>query len=141
MKIRKANAIWMGDLKSGNGEVQFGDKQNKMKYSFASRFEEGDGTNPEELIGAALSGCHAMALAHALSQKGYQPIEVETTAAVHLDKNDEGFYIPKILLSVNAKINGIEEAEFNSIAEEVAKACPIAKALKAVEIHVESKLM
>ena len=141
MKVRKANAIWTGDLKSGNGEVQFGENQTKMKYSFASRFEEGDGTNPEELIGAALSGCHAMALAHALSQKGYQPVEVDTTAAVHLDKNDQGFYIPKILLSVKANIKGIKEEEFHTIAEEVSKACPIAKALKAVEIHVESKLI
>jgi osmotically inducible protein OsmC len=140
MKIRKANAIWMGDLKSGNGEVQFGDKQTRMKYSFASRFEEGDGTNPEELIGAALSGCHAMALAHALAQKGYKSIRVDNTAAVYLDKTDEGFGITKIVLTVEAEINGVSEDEFQQIATDVAKACPIAKALKAVSIDVEAKL-
>ena len=91
MPIRKAHAQWEGNLTDGQGIVKFGSFSGA--YSFASRFENGEGTNPEELIGSAHAGCYSMALAHEIAQKGYTPKRITTDALVHLDKVGDGFSI------------------------------------------------
>ena len=107
MPVRKANAIWKGDLKSGNGFVKGESGNIEAEYSFPSRFETGSGTNPEELIGAAHAGCYSMALANGLSKAGFTPNKVETTASVHLEKVGEGFKITKIELDIGP-LSGVE---------------------------------
>jgi osmotically inducible protein OsmC len=139
MPIRKANAVWEGDLLKGKGTMRFGSFEGP--YSFSSRFEEGRGANPEELIGAAFAGCFSMALSHELAQKGHIPTSVESTAEVHLDKGDEGFSISTIHLSVQGKVPGIQEQDFRQFAEGASKNCPVAKALTGVKISVESSLL
>jgi osmotically inducible protein OsmC len=109
-------------------------------YSFASRFENGDGTNPEELIAAAHAGCFSMALAGALSQAGHEPESVQTTAVVHLDKGDAGFSITRSDLTTEVKVDGLDDAEFQGYAEEAEKTCPVSRALGAIEIGLDAKL-
>ena len=110
-------------------------------YSFASRFEEGKGTNPEELIGAAHAGCFSMALSHELFQAGYSPKRISTTAEVHLDKAGEGFKITAIGLTTEAEIPRIEENEFLKHAETAKKNCPVSQVLSGTEIKLEAKLL
>jgi osmotically inducible protein OsmC len=110
-------------------------------YSFASRFEEGTGTNPEELIGAAHAGCFSMALAAALSKNGYNPTRVETKASVHLTKAAEGFAISAIDLETEAQVPGIDAAKFQELADEAKKGCPVSKALAGTEIRLQAKLV
>jgi osmotically inducible protein OsmC len=138
MPIRKAHAVWEGDLPKGKGTMRFGSFEGL--YSFSSRFEEGGGTNPEELIGAAFAGCFSMALSHELAQAGHTPTSIETTAEVHLDKVDEGFSISTIHLSVKGKVPGIQEQNFRKFAEGASRNCPVAKALAGVKISLESTL-
>ncbi len=138
MPIRKANAVWEGDLLKGKGTMRFGSFEGP--YSFSSRFEEGEGTNPEELIGAAFAGCFSMALSHELAQDGHTPTSVETTAKVHLDKVDAGFSISTIHLSVIGKIPGMQEEDFRKFAEGASRNCPVAKALTGVKISLEATL-
>jgi osmotically inducible protein OsmC len=113
--------------RKGKGTMRFGSFEGL--YSFSSRFEEGGGTNPEELIGAAFAGCFSMALSHELAQAGHTPTSIETTAEVHLDKVDEGFSISTIHLSVKGKVPGIQEQNFRKFAEGASRNCPVAKAL------------
>jgi lipoyl-dependent peroxiredoxin len=111
-------------------------------YSFQSRFEEGDGTNPEELIAAAHAGCFSMALSGELGRAGYDAETVETEAVVHLDKLDEGFGITRIELRTRARVPGIDADEFRQVAEVAKKGCPVSRALAAVEsIDVEAELV
>src|SRR5215470_11717442 len=110
MAVRKAEAVWNGDLKQGKGEVSLGSGAYHGAYSFASRFESGTGTNPEELIAAAHAGCFSMAFSHGLSQAGFVPKRVTTTARVHLEKTAAGFGIPRIELVCEAEVPGITEA-------------------------------
>lgn len=138
MPIRKANAVWEGDLPKGKGTMRFGSFEGS--YSFSSRFEEGWGTNPEELIGAAFAGCFSMALSHELAQEGHTPTRVETTSKVHLDKVGDGFSISAIHLSVIGKVPGIQEQDFRKFAEGASRNCPVAKALTGVKISFESTL-
>src|ERR1700680_2412454 len=98
MPVRSAQAVWEGDLKQGHGSMKLDSGSYQGAYSFASRFEGGPGTNPEELIAAAHAGCFSMALSHGLAQAGFTPKQVHTTAKVHLEKGPEGFGIPKIEL-------------------------------------------
>src|SRR5438093_13490736 len=98
MPTRNSEAVWEGDLKGGKGSVKLGSDAYQGAYSFSSRFESGTGTNPEELIAAAHAGCFSMALAHGLSQAGFPPRRVHTTAKVHLEKSGDGFAIPRIEL-------------------------------------------
>jgi osmotically inducible protein OsmC len=129
MPTRNASARWQGTLIDGSGTIRTGKGGYEGNYSFKSRFEEGEGTNPEELIGAAHAGCFSMALSKALTDAGYPPSSVETTAAVHLDKTDAGFTVTRIELSTTGDVPGIDAAEFGKIAE-VAKAnCPISRLL------------
>jgi osmotically inducible protein OsmC len=140
MAIRTADAVWQGDLKAGKGNVKFGNGAFDGQYSFTSRFEEGAGTNPEELIAAAHASCFSMALSNGLSQAGHVPDEVKTTAKVHLIKGEAGFGIPKIELVTIAKVPGIDNAAFQEQAEKAKKNCPISKLLAAAEITLDAKL-
>lgn len=109
-------------------------------YSFVSRFEDGSGTNPEELIAAAHAGCFSMALSAALGRAGHDPDSVSTTAAVHLDKGDAGFSITRVHLTTNAVVPGIEQAKFEEIANEAKANCPVSRALAGVEITLDATL-
>lgn len=140
MPTRNADARWEGSLQDGKGSVRTQTGSVDGPYSFQSRFEEGDGTNPEELIAAALAGCYSMALANELGKAGHVPDSVETTAEVHLEKGDAGFSIPRIGLRTTVAVAGIEEGEFLEIAEKTSKACPVSKALAAVDITVDARL-
>src|SRR5438067_2774002 len=108
MAVRSANAVWEGDLKGGKGTVKLGSGAFEGAYSFSSRFEEGSGTNPEELLAAAHAGCFSMALSAALGRAGHDPQRVATTAKVHLEKGDEGFRIRRVELNTNATVPGID---------------------------------
>lgn len=141
MPVRTAQAKWNGDLFAGNGTMKFGSGAFEGKYSFASRFESGTGTNPEELIGAAHSGCFSMAFAGALAEAGFKPESVETTAKVHIDKVEGGFAITLIELDTSAKVPGIDNGKFQEIAEASKKGCPVSKALAATPIQLTAKLI
>jgi osmotically inducible protein OsmC len=141
MPKRKAEARWDGSLQEGNGTMRLATGSFEGPYSFGSRFEEGDGTNPEELIAGAHAGCFSMALSADLGRAGYAAETVETTATVHLDKVGDGFGITRIELDTRAAVPGIEDAEFQSIAEQTKQNCPVSQALGAVEsIEVNAQL-
>jgi osmotically inducible protein OsmC len=140
MAIRTSDAQWNGDLKSGNGTIKLGSGAWQGQYSFSSRFEDGNGTNPEELVAAAHAGCYSMALANELSSAGFTADSVATKANVHLEKTAEGFGIPKIDLITVATVPGIDDATFQKIAEATKAACPISQLLKAAEITLDAKL-
>lgn len=133
MTIKKAEAVWTGSLREGGGKIstETGVLKN-APYGFKARFESGPGTNPEELIGAAHAGCFTMALSAALGKEGFNPVEIKTSAAVHLVQESAGFAIPKIELTTQAKVPGIEAAKFAGIAEDAKKNCPVSKALAGV---------
>ncbi|MGM0547533.1 MAG: OsmC family protein, partial [Bacteroidota bacterium] len=116
MPTRKANAQWNGDLKNGNGSMELESGSYKGKYSFASRFENGDGTNPEELIGAAHAGCFSMALSLELSEAGYDPQSINTRAEVTFDLTDDGPAITGIKLITKADVPGIGNDKFQEFA-------------------------
>jgi osmotically inducible protein OsmC len=133
MPKRTANARWDGTLQDGNGTMKMATGSYEGPYSFQSRFQEGDGTNPEELIAAAHAGCFSMALSADLGRAGHEAESVETTATVHLDKVEAGFGITRIVLDTRARVPGIDEAEFQRIAEGAKQNCPVSQALAAVE--------
>ena len=140
MPARTASARWEGGLQSGQGQVRLGSGAFEGPYSFQSRFEDGAGTNPEELIGAAHAGCFSMALTVGLERAGYSPTSVETTARVHLERGEDGFRIPRIDLETTATVPGIDDAAFQEQAEQAKAGCPVSKALAGVEIHLDAKL-
>ena len=137
MAIRSGKAIWEGDLKNGKGVLTVGSDVFTGKYTYASRFEEGDGTNPEELIGAAHAACFSMALSADLSKAGYQVNEIQTKAEVKLEKGS----ISGIKLITKAKVKDINMDEFAEIASGSKKNCPVSKALAAVDIQLEAHLI
>jgi osmotically inducible protein OsmC len=141
MADRKSTAYWEGDLKSGSGTMTLGSGAWAGAYSYSSRFEEGMGSNPEELIAAAHAGCFSMAFANALSKAGFTPDRVETVATVHLGKVDGSSTITHILLDTEVEVDGIDEDRFMEIANEAKVGCPVSKALKAVEIDLNAKLV
>lgn len=142
MATRDGSAQWKGDLKSGSGTVSvpsglFSDGS----YSFATRFEEEPGTNPEELIGAAHAGCFSMALSNILAEAGHTPNSVSTTAKVHLRQVDGQPTIAKIELVTEGDVPGIDEQEFQQYAEQAKEGCPVSRALAGVgEMSVDAKL-
>ncbi|MFL6277113.1 MAG: OsmC family protein [Blastocatellia bacterium] len=140
MATRNGSAVWEGTLKEGKGTVRLGSGAFEGQYSFASRFEEGTGTNPEELIGAAHAGCFSMALAAGLTKAGYSPNRVATTAKVHLGQSGGGFKITLIELETEADVPGIDEQAFQEQAETAKKNCPVSQALAATEITLSAKL-
>jgi osmotically inducible protein OsmC len=138
--IRKASAVWNGSLKEGKGTISTESKVlSNAQYSFSTRFENGAGTNPEELIAAAHAGCFSMALTAQLGNAGMTPESIETTAAVTLEKLEAGFTVTKIHLDVTAKIPGANAAAFETAAQNAKAGCPISRLLKA-EITMTAKL-
>lgn len=141
MPVRKADAAWNGGLKDGNGTMRLGSGAFEGRYSFTSRFEEGTGTNPEELIGAAHAGCFSMALAVGLERAGFKPEQVATSARVHLAKGEAGFAITSIELTTEAKVPGIDADTFQQHADGAKENCPVSKALAGVDITLDAKLV
>ena len=141
MPVRKADARWEGTLQQGSGQMRLGGGAYEGPYSFVSRFEEGEGTNPEELIAAAHAGCFSMALSGALGRGGFNPTSVSTTASVHLNKTDEGFRVQKIDLVTEADVPGIDDAKFQEIANTAKSTCPISVLLGgSAEITLQATL-
>jgi osmotically inducible protein OsmC len=140
MPKRRAEAVWNGDLKGGNGTMSMSSGAWSGPYSFGSRFEEAGGTNPEELIGAAHAGCFSMALSGALGRAGHAPERVATTATVHLEKVGDGFTITRIDLATEARVPGLDETAFRELAEAAKKGCPVSRALAGVDIHLDARL-
>ncbi len=140
MPVRTATAIWEGGLRDGRGNMKLGSGTFEGEYSFGSRFEQGRGSNPEELIGAAHAGCFSMALAAGLEKAGFRPRRIETTAKVSLDKGAEGFQITRIVLATRADVPGMHEAAFREQAEIAKKSCPVSRALGGTTIELEAKL-
>ncbi len=138
---RKAEARWNGGLKNGNGNLSVGSGAFSGPYSFASRFESGGGTNPEELLGAAHAGCFTMALSASLEKAGHPATTVSTTATVHLTKGDAGFSISGIDLVTRGVVPGVSEAEFQKVAEETKVGCIVSRALAAVPMTLDAKLV
>ena len=129
---RKASAVWQGDLKSGKGTLSTDSGVLKQTaYSFHSRFENGIGTNPEELLAAAHAGCFTMALAFQLQGGGYTPTEPSTEAAVTLDPEGQGFRITRSALTLRANVPNLDQATFARMAGEAEKNCPVSKVLNA----------
>jgi osmotically inducible protein OsmC len=129
MPIRTASARWQGNLTEGSGTIKTGKGGYEGNYSFKSRFEEGEGTNPEELIAAAHSGCFSMAFSKGLADAGFTGTSVETTAKVHLDKTDAGMTVTRIDLETVGAVPGIDAAGFQKIAEGAKENCPISRLL------------
>lgn len=138
---RTAVAVWQGNLKDGSGSLALGSGAFEGQYSFTSRFEEGVGTNPEELIGAAHAGCFSMALSGELSKAGYTVDEIKTEGIVSMEKGEAGFAITRIKLVSKAWVRDIEMKEFAKFATGAKENCPISKALGAVEILLEAHLL
>ncbi len=141
MKTRNAEAVWEGNLREGKGKVKLGSGAFEGAYSFATRFEEGVGTNPEELIGAAHAGCFSMALSAELGRSGYTPKRIHTTAKVRLEKVGDGFKITNIHLDTEAEVPGIDEKTFLGHAGGAKKGCPVSQALAAVDITMNARLI
>lgn len=141
MPVRTGSAKWSGNLFEGKGTVstETGVLKNTA-YDAKSRFETGNTTNPEEILGAAHAGCFSMAFANILSKAGYKVNSIETEAHVHIEKKQDGFAITRIDLSTEGKIDGIDDATFQKHAIEAKKGCPVSRALQAVEITLDAKL-
>jgi lipoyl-dependent peroxiredoxin len=138
MAIRTASAVWEGSIKEGKGKMRLGSGAFEGAYSWHSRFADGEGTNPDELIGAAHAGCFSMALSDLLTGANHVPEKIETTAKVHLG---DGPKITLIELSTKAVVPGIDVAMFQELAEKAKKGCPVSQALAAVEIKLDAKLV
>jgi osmotically inducible protein OsmC len=142
MATRSSNALWEGDLKSGKGTMTVGKGVYTGPFTFASRFEEGPGTNPEELLAAAHAGCFSMAFSNELAKAGHTPKRVETRATVHLDPDPAGgVHIGKVELVCQAQVPGIDNAKFQEIAEGARQGCPVSKLFKGAEIVLSAKLL
>ncbi len=137
---RSASAVWNGTLKEGSGTISTeSGVLRKTSYSFHTRFEDGPGTNPEELIAAAHAGCFSMALSGQLTTAGLNPQDIETTATVTLLKTEAGFTVTAVHLSVQARVPGATQEQFSTAANAAKTGCPISRLLKA-EITMEAKL-
>jgi lipoyl-dependent peroxiredoxin len=139
MAVRKAEALWEGSLREGHGLMKFGSFEGP--YSFASRFEEGYGTNPEELVGAAHAGCYSMALSAGLGRAGFTPQRIHTFATVTLGTVDGKARITQMHLNCEAEVPGIDPQAFSAIAEETRAGCPVSAALAGVQITLDAKLV
>ena len=140
MATRIGEAVWTGTLSKGKGEMETGSGTIKGPYTFASRFESGKGTNPEELIAAAHAGCFSMAFAGILEQAGFPPEKIHTTAHVTIDKSGEGFSITGITLETEAQVKGIDEKTFQEKAAAAKAGCPVSRALAGTPIRLDAKL-
>jgi lipoyl-dependent peroxiredoxin len=141
MATRTGSAVWEGTLKAGKGTVKLGSGAFEGSYSFSSRFEEGKGTNPEELIGAAEAGCFSMALSSNLEKAGHPAKRIITTATVKLEMVGGGPKITTINLNTEADVPGIDEKKFQEQAEQTKKTCPVSVALTGTQINLSAKLL
>ena len=137
--ISKASAQWEGGLKGGHGTMKPGHAP-EAQFTVGSRFEGQPSSNPEELIGAALAGCYSMALTASLERAGHQPKAVRASAEVKLEKQEAGWTIVNIALTVNAEVPGADAQKFQSIAEETKKTCPVSRALAGTTITLHASL-
>ena len=141
MPTRIASAVWTGGLKGGTGTFK-GETGIGGAYTFASRFEQARGTNPEELIAAAEASCYSMALSGALEKNGTVPSKIETSAACTVEKVDDKMTITKMAITVKATVPGIDDATFQRIAAETKVGCPVSRALmKSVELQLKAELV
>jgi lipoyl-dependent peroxiredoxin len=138
MAVRKSEATWLGNLREGKGTMQIGQTISNAPYTYASRFQSGDGTNPEELLGAAHAGCYSMFLSAVLTTAKFPPTRIHTTATVHLT---EGPTISLIELNCEAEVPNVDEKTFQEQAEAAKKGCPVSKALASVEIKLTATLL
>ena len=142
MPIRNSSAVWEGNLKDGKGNMKLGSGAYDGAYTYASRFENGKGTNPEELIGAAHAGCFSMFLAAVLAKAGHDPKRISTTARVSLTKGESGFRITAIELETEASIPGLEKNELQKFVDDAKKNCPVSRALsEEISVSVQAKLV
>ena len=139
MGVRTAQAEWQGDLQGGSGTMSIGGRFTGP-FTFSSRFEEGAGSNPEELLAAAHAGCFSMALSHGLAEAGHAPTRVSTTADVSLEMADGRPTITTIALTCDAEVPGIDDAEFQKIAAATKSGCPVSRALAGPEITLQAAL-
>lgn len=140
MAERSAKAEWKGSLMEGKGKMTPGSGLFEGAFSFGTRMGEEPGTNPEELLGASLAGCYTMALNATLEKSGKSVGSVHTDSKVFLGKDDSGFVIKHIDLETTADVDGIDDADFQRIAEDVKTSCPISKALASVTINLKANL-
>jgi lipoyl-dependent peroxiredoxin len=140
MPTRNAHAEWNGSIGEGSGTMALGSGAFEGKYSFKSRMEDGPGTNPEELIGAAHAGCFSMALSVVLGAEGHEPESIKTDAKVRFDKEGDGFAITSVALTTRAKVPGIDNDAFVKAAEAAKANCPVSKALTGTEISLDAAL-
>jgi osmotically inducible protein OsmC len=140
MAVRVASAEWKGNLPKGSGTLETETGSVKGNYSFASRFEEGAGSNPEELIAAAHAACFSMAFANGLAKAGHEAESIKTTARVFLEKGPEGFGISRIRLECVGRVPGLDEDTFQEHAQGAKVGCPVSKALSATPIELEARL-
>jgi osmotically inducible protein OsmC len=141
MPTRTATAAWQGETKRGGGTISLGSGAFEGPYNFSGRFENGTGTNPEELLGAAHAGCFTMALSLVLTNAGTPPESLNTEAKVTIDAVEGGFEITKIALMLRGKVPGVDDAAFQEAAQAAKGACPLSKALAAVkEITLDATL-
>ncbi|MEX2532916.1 MAG: OsmC family protein [Nitriliruptoraceae bacterium] len=141
MTARSSSAQWRGDLKSGSGELSLGSGAFSGEYSFVSRFEEGEGTNPEELIAAAHAACFSMALSNILAAAGSTPTSVKTEATLHLEKVDGAMTITRIVLDTVGEVPGIDAAQFVEKAEEAKANCPVSRLLTGATIELNAQFV
>ena len=139
MPTRTAHAEWTGSISEGSGKMAFGSGAFEGPYSFKSRMEEGPGTNPEELIGAAHAGCFSMALSVVLGAEGHEPESIKTDAKVRFEKEGEGWAIKGVALTTRARVPGMDDEAFQKAAEGAKENCPVSQAL-AVEISLDAAL-
>ena len=140
MPTRSAHAEWNGSLPEGTGRMEFGSGAFEGPYSFKSRMEEGPGTNPEELIGAAHAGCFSMALSGVLGGEGHEPESIKTDAKVRFEKEGEGWAIKGGALATRARVPGMDDEAFAKAAEVAKENCPVSQALTGVEISLDAAL-
>jgi osmotically inducible protein OsmC len=140
MPKRSAHARWEGTLQQGKGTVSLGSGAFEGSYSFATRFEDAPGTNPEELIGAAHAGCFSMALSMLLEKAGHPPRDIQTRADVTIEKVEDGFKITRIDLTTRAEVPGMDEAAFQEQANAAKEGCPVSQALAGTRISLSATL-
>ncbi|HEY7174420.1 MAG TPA: OsmC family protein [Micromonosporaceae bacterium] len=140
MPTRTSSALWEGNLRDGAGTMKLGSGAYEGAFSFLSRFENGAGTNPEELIAAAHAGCFSMALSNALGQAGYTPTSIASSATVHLDRVADGFGITRIDLDTVGSVPGIDDAKFQEVAAAAKAGCPVSKLVTGADVTLTARL-
>jgi osmotically inducible protein OsmC len=140
MPVRTAEAVWQGNLREGQGRMKLGSGAFEGRYTWSSRFEEAQGTNPEELIAAAHAGCFTMALASQLTKAGFPPEQIQTSARVHLDRVNGANKITTVELDTEARVPTVDEARFLELADTAKRTCPVSQALAGVEIKLQARL-